>query len=45
MGASKEPLEEVGAVTDMEVYSIGDWGAPRRLFVALHEGYKAGVKV
>lgn len=45
MEANKELLEEVGAVTDMEIHSIGDCVAPRKLFVAIHEGYKAGVKV
>lgn len=45
MGASKERPEEIRAVTDMEVHSIADWGAPRKLLIALHEGYKAGVKV
>lgn len=45
MESDNELLEDVSAVTDMEIHSVGDCVAPRKLFVAIHEGFKTGLKV
>ncbi|OIN95636.1 MAG: hypothetical protein AUJ48_02745 [Deltaproteobacteria bacterium CG1_02_45_11] len=44
MEAGKELLEKVESMTEiMSVQSVGDCVAPRKLFNAIHEGFKAGV--
>ncbi len=44
MESNKELLEKVESMTEiMSVQSVGDCVAPRKLFNAIHEGFKAGV--
>lgn len=43
--ANKELSEELRATAAVEIYSIGDCADFRKLYEAIHDGYKVGVRV